>query len=209
MAVGKTTTLPPPFDALDKGIVQSNCCVSCPCDVYILASIETYLKFAEATGAVNSTPTTPDLEDNGIQYRYTDCNNGFKTCVDELEIKLGSTYFSNIVDRGIIEAGKTGAGCGFCDLLAYLDSQNITDPADIYNFFVLVLDRGLVIDCNLSSFNFIMASAETYLKYAEAVGLTRYGSSTITCCVNYAATTETYLKYAEAVGLTQSAAVPA
>jgi len=54
---------------------------------------------------------------------------------------------------------------------------------------------------------YVLASVETYLKYAEAVELT-YPYQPPKCCRNVAATVETYLKYSEAVGVPQNSAIP-
>lgn len=48
---------------------------------------------------------------------------------------------------------------------------------------------------------YMMLSTELYLQFAECRGAAN-------CCAKGVLAVETYLKYAEAVGLTQSAAVP-
>lgn len=109
--------------------------------------------------------------------------------------------------------------------------EKTSNTSSLAEYIDRILDKGITLnstenfccpDCDAN--RYVLSSVETYLKYAEAVGLTEsaavpaaipFGETTIQepkfvkpCCRNVRASVETYLKYAEAVGLTQSAAVP-
>lgn len=103
---------------------------------------------------------------------------------------------------------------------------------NLSNILSTILDEGYVTTiCNICcpgcSGAWTLSSVETFLKFAEAVGLTQTAAvppalplqsnfleegvdfKDFECCLSIKASIETYLKYAEAVGLTTSAAVEA
>jgi hypothetical protein len=81
------------------------------------------------------------------------------------------------------------------------------------NDFGAVIDRGFYFNgCNVCSGNcqqpYVFSSVETFLKYAEAIGIFEYDLNSQTwtfnnpegCCIKTGASVETYLKWAEATG---------
>jgi hypothetical protein len=220
---------------LDKGLSQPNCDLCCPdCEgVYVLASVETFLKFAEAVGITTSAavPASPDLlvgtfptnpevccsnvyastetylkyaEAVGItpptaviasplsatidvnQGEYvTPCCNGFDECMDELVCWITETSSNSanaigiLQDKGIVEYGQIQNNC------TGAVSSSICKLVDLFKRYVNVklagsrsevidrlIDKGIVISCD-SNGEIHMASVETWLKYAEAMGLTQ------------------------------------
>lgn len=181
--------------------------ICCPtCGPYLVASVETYLKFAEAVG----NPTTsccncctnvwaksataeeacggvadppPPVPAAAMAAATTTldegyclgCTNRFKNEIESLKMLFSPADLQLVANVGIVEYGSLNH-----DL-----SSNISDIKDLlvafytapgnllsYKDMILhLLDKGLVIDCRPGQ-TFI-ANVETYLKYAEAVGLTQ------------------------------------
>jgi hypothetical protein len=84
-------------------------------------------------------------------------------------------------------------------------NQALLDPTlSVAEHFDLLLDRGQVLssaaniccpDCTINPI-YVLSSAETFFKLAEALGWTE--EPDLTCCINIQASIETYLKYNEA-----------
>lgn len=190
---------------LDKGEVSPQC-DCCPCsNIYVFASVETALKFLEAVGWIEN------QEQCSERSYFTDCCTD--NCIDKLEDLYGTNLTDRILDKGVYEYSLLGTKSILCDLYNYLKDNNV-GLDDAIDFADRLLDKGVVFQCYGE--NQILASVETYLKYAEAVGITDCVNPqnpceclpSEQCCLSVTASVETYLKYAEAVGLTQSAAVP-
>jgi hypothetical protein len=162
-----------------------------PCCSNVAASVETYLKYAEAMGgtasaAVPAGPFPISLVEQAIMENVFTCCNGFNECVDDLFcwITQGVTGPGDVVDRfldkGIVEYGSitnnctdasTSSICKFVDLLAEyipLDKNNRSSKGEIVD---RILDKGIVVYCGENG-EISIASVETWLKYAEAVGIT-------------------------------------
>jgi len=81
--------------------------------------------------------------------------------------------------------------------LSYLATKGLNTRSSFLEALVLLLDSGITTPicdyCCPPCGVYVLASVETYLKFAES------GFSG-DCCVNVYSNTETYLKYAEAVG---------
>jgi len=173
---------------LDKGIVMPNCDFCCPCPdgVYSLASVETFLKLAEAIG----------IDDPGR------CCNQFNPSIEEFLECHGQSAetWDRLLDKGIVEWGLIENKSQLPFLFEWINQILLSGGAGSSSAAEIIdriLDKGIVIFCNEETGEIVIASVETYLKYAEAVGLTEIGYST--CCNNIFASVETYLKYAEAV----------
>lgn len=100
------------------------------------------------------------------------CSN---TCLDRLREIVGSIGFDQLRDKGIVEYSTIpGTGGFLCDFLNFAETNGIFNGLsieDITEIFDRILDKGIVVGCNENAH--IIASVETYLKYAEAVGLTQ------------------------------------
>jgi len=190
------------FDrVLDKGLVYS----SQPSDVYvgggqpvigseiearyILASVETYLKYAEVVGDKRGS-VYASVE---TYLKYAEATSGsereskfFLPSINKLrEVTIGDTI-NSILDKGLVEnsyfrltknnievVSNKNESLGNFNLLSRLISDYYSgflglDIADFESLVSIILDKGIVI--YLSSQKTVVASVETYLKYAEAVG---------------------------------------
>jgi hypothetical protein len=164
---------------LDEGIVTNNygyCCPECGQE-YVFASGETFLKYAEAAGLLNQSSDCCMNIDASIEtylkflealgWTPTACNTDI--CSDELEDYVGVTIYDNLRDIGMIEYSSLLGGSFMCKLLDWKGIVTIT-PTEFGELVESFLEKGLVVSC--LDGNIIISSVETYLKYAEAVGLT-------------------------------------
>jgi hypothetical protein len=193
---------------LDKGDISPSCSC-CPCgNLYVFASVETFLQLAEALGWTGN-------ED--CPSWYSDCCT--ENCLDKLGELYGSALTDVILDKGIVEYSLLGTRSTLCDIYNYLKENNVPIQ-DAITFVGTILDDGVVFYCNVSNPDVegdqqILASVETYLTYAESMGITCTDSSncaclpTEKCCLSVKGSVETYLMFAEAFGLTQPTAIPA
>jgi len=188
-AVGITIPAVPPASPSSNNLLGSfgnDTGLVCCSNVY--ASVETYLKYAEAVGitistAVEALPLSANTEENSAEFVQTCCN-GYDECVDELicwatkNISRPDVFIDRLQDKGLVEYGQiqnncTGAVsssiCKFVDL--FEKYKNVKLTTDKPGFIDRLLDKGVVISCD-SNGNMHIASVETWLKYAEAVGLT-------------------------------------
>jgi len=176
---------------LDKGIVGSipdNFCCP-PCGRYVIASVETYIKYIEAVALENqccynikaSVETFLKFDEAAdmIPNFPSQCDNpSFENCYDEMTIKLNFDAYAidRILDKGIVEQGAiglNGSGSSYLCILTdfilsafNLQGDILSTKAEILD---RILDKGIVIDCTGDTL--VVASVETYIKYIEAVGL--------------------------------------
>jgi hypothetical protein len=191
---------------LDKGIIEPNCGVCCPdCDdVYVLASVETFLKFNESlysninnincyfqggccSNVFAGVETMLKYREATGRYDNSNCCNGFTECVDELfcwmtqNSKTSSEDKDRILDKGIVEFGNIVNNCtgsrssSLCKLVELLAESYSIDPKSQSftksEIIDRILDKGIVIYCNPDTGDISFASVETWLKYAEAIGI--------------------------------------
>lgn len=90
-------------------------------------------------------------------------------CIEDLKAFVGPVNYLTILDRGLVESNTVNGEGIVCKLLKFVNDNNIsvTDTMEIIN---KLLDKGFTWRCTPDN---IIASIETYLKYAEAVGLTQ------------------------------------
>jgi hypothetical protein len=192
--LGTNITLQPQaFDRiLDKGLVLTNESGEFEApekNIYVLASVETYLKFAEAFGTDNESEDDIDINIAASVETYLKFNEAYYSQVFNLnynyenQTEFLSTWlniinWSNIewsdrteevedkveildrvLDKGIVELG-------------YLKIKNYSEVYENPLVFDRILDKGIVISYNGINNNILISSVETYLKYAEALGLT-------------------------------------
>ena len=170
-------------DLIDIGIAESQCgpcCIDCG-PVYVLASVETFGKFAEAYFIDSVLPAIKKC-----------CT---ETCIKELTTIVGEDAFALFLDIGIMNYSSIDGGKSYlCDLLEYAKKNNAT-VEDIIALVQVALDKGVVIYCDGE--DKVTASVETFLKYAEGQEVINTGVDK--CCLTITASVETYLQYEEAV----------
>lgn len=141
-----------------------------PCCFNIYASVETYNKVAIAI--------YPSIE-------LISCCNGFSECVDEVicwitEGVYGPTdKIDRILDLGLSEFSGIGNGCDndssqlcyLLDLLKEYLSKLGQDKPTYTRLLILeqIINKGITISCNKDTGEIVIASTETWLKYAEAI----------------------------------------
>lgn len=90
-------------------------------------------------------------------------------CFDELRLLVGSTNYDILLDKGMIEEPTVNGTGLVCKFLEFVDANSIS-VSDAMLIMTTILDKGFTWHCGEGTT--VMASIETYLKYAEAVGLT-------------------------------------
>jgi hypothetical protein len=185
---------------LDKGIIESNenseiCCPDCVqksnndtnFNLYIMSSVETYLKFADAIGftmglqpnccthITASIQTTLKFNEamGGDANNSLNCPNNYNTCINELKNTLTAEGLDRILDKGIVEYGSLSGLSQVCKIHEFIDISVSADTLNTYTkdeVINLILDKGIVISC--LNDEIIFGSVETWLKWAEASGLT-------------------------------------
>jgi hypothetical protein len=187
---------------LDKGVSLPNCKFCCPdCnDRYVLASVETYLKYAEAVGLTGDnavvleccTNVYGDIDRyNGFVegvVNFTSCCNDFSKCIEDY-ICWASDKISNVnsffalAEKGIVESGQFLNNCtgenipGICVLLNLIKEYYEKPSSLLYNvngnippIDILIRFLDRGIVIECSSGKINAWSVESFLKYAEAVG---------------------------------------
>lgn len=175
---------------LDKGIfLPESSEICCPtCGPYVLASVETFLKFAEAEdctsgqGICNCCARVYASVETYLKYAeavgndgIADCQNNetFIDCLEEIQSTYTEEEIDRLLDKGLVEYGSLGtpASTQLCLLNTFvLSSFNLqtVNPSSRPEILDRILDKGIVIDCNDGET--VIAGIETYLKYKEAVG---------------------------------------
>ena len=197
--LGTNITLQPEaFDrVLDKGLVLTNESGEFETpekNVYVFASVETYLKFNEALTTNNESDDDIDINiaasvetylkfNEAVRYypQVFNLNYNYENQTEFLSTWLNIINWSNIewsdrteevegkveildrvLDKGIVELG-------------YLKIKNYSEVYENPEVFDRILDKGIVVSYREINNNILISSVETYLKYAEAVGLTSGG----------------------------------
>jgi hypothetical protein len=177
------------FDRLlDIGLIlpidsNSICCPAC--GPYVLASVETYLKFAEAwcltegNSCVN-TCCTNVYAGTETYAKYFEaigddntCQNGFSSETLALTNLLTSEEVNRLLDKGIVENGSlnTNLTSNVSDFTTMVQTffQSTFSTSSLIEIIDRILDKGLVIYC--TNDNVVMASVETFLQYSETNGI--------------------------------------
>jgi len=178
---------------LDKGEVSPKC-DCCPCsDIYVFASVETALMIIEG---LNWNTSQQQCETRS--YTTSCCT---ENCFDKLGELYGDAVTDRILDKGIYEYSLLGSRSTLCDIYDYLKDNDVSEP-DAIDFIDMILDKGIVFQCYGD--NQILASVETYLRFAEAAGLIFCDDPDPCnclppeqCCLSVIGSVETYLKYEE------------
>lgn len=180
---------------LDKGVIFPKSILCCPdCGPYAISSVETFGKFYEAiagctelcclsfTGGAESLLKLNEILDAFLTPEEKDeiypCGNDFLQKIDSLLSEMNSnpskTYNTNyFLGEGIVEYGllNSDSSSSINKLRDLLFSINTTQTEDV--IFKEVLDKGIVVYC--TEYWTVIASIETFLKYAEATGITGCG----------------------------------
>lgn len=178
---------------LDKGMVTTKCNLCCPCPGagYVLASVETYLKYWEGLALANQLvnpvgETCCSSFQDAIESTFDDCFQQPNTLCTDI-----------ILDKGIVEQGLINGQSQLQNLLDWIISimPLVGTSSTACEILDRIIDKGIVIFCEPDTDRLIIASVETYLKYNEAV----VPEISPSCCTNVHGSVETYLKYEEAV----------
>ena len=168
------------IETLTAGISISNnknlCCPDCKRGVYFLGSAELFLKLYEGSNicclehlstvetwlkvleAIGDTPCC-----------NTDFNEAVQQWIDSSSSSTANFYLDDLIQLGILESSSFNGYSGLGILFNYLQLTHpeLTDE-DYLNILGVIVNLGVVIQC--SDCEMIIASTETYLKWAEAVG---------------------------------------
>jgi hypothetical protein len=180
----------------------NTCCPECG-DIYVFASAETFLKWAEAVDATAPTGTAPIISETPCCY---------ERCITELYDYVGSAEnIESILQTGIAEYSTIQGQSFVCLLLDFADENNLSGDK-LTELLVYILNIGVVVSC--INGNTVVSSVETWLKWAEVVlgDSGRRMTCKKACCLSTTTSIETYVKLAEALGwlpLDNCGAVPA
>jgi hypothetical protein len=146
---------------LDKGIVYNE---EGDNGFYVLASVETYLKYAEAIIDNDDTYSLYASVETSLKAisavgAPTRQNNYFNSSVTKILNVFPDD--DRLLDKGIVEAGNFS-------VLNLLLKEGFASNAEAMD---RILDKGIVLSKVNGTVN--IAGVETYLKYAEAIGLTQ------------------------------------
>jgi hypothetical protein len=102
------------------------------------------------------------------ELNYIPCCN--ESCFTELRDFIGLACFQNLQDKGMFEYSSI-QGLGLvCKLLDIAKKYNIPSN-EVYEILGKIIDKGLIVHCSPDGTN-IVASVDTWLNYADAVGIT-------------------------------------
>jgi hypothetical protein len=141
--------------------------------LYVIGSVETYLKYAEARGA--SGITDQSVMSNDPEQSYP-ANEVFLASIDSIKNSFDGAANAELNEKGIVEAGNINLN----KVKSFLPNF-VRDGLFTTSNFGTLLDVGVVIsvwiqrhEISPSVSNYTgrvtIASVETFLKYAEAVG---------------------------------------
>jgi hypothetical protein len=183
---------------LDKGIYVPNCEFCCPeCSRYVIASVDTYLKYAENAHQDGYTGCCLNIyagkneylrfAEAGIVTNVSRCCNDFSKCIEDYicwasdKVSYVDSFF-DLTDKGIVEDGQFLNNCtgekvtGVCVLLSLIKEYygnlsllyNNTALIDPIAILKLFLDIGIVIECRNGKL--LISNVETFLQFAEGQG---------------------------------------
>jgi hypothetical protein len=172
------------FDVIiDKGLVLSNaenvCCPDCTTNpIYALASVESFLKFAEFMGWLNDDTNQPcciSVQASVETYlKYNEawqvdqpecCKTDFESCLNKFSTIVN---LDAILDKGVVEANGYDGNTLLCKIyeLFVNTPEDLLQGSTLSEVFDRILDKGFVAYC--CDCNVIISSVETFLKWWEA-----------------------------------------
>jgi hypothetical protein len=171
---------------LDEGSVSSIpegfCCP--PCGRYVLASVETSLKYLEAVSfdagqccynikaSIETYLKFTETQEGRPAYPDPCDNPSFENCYAQMisELNLSGAQINNLLDKGIVETGAIGLDgsgssylCILADCISSAFNLQTVDPSSKAEILDRILDKGIVIDCTGDTL--VIAAVETFLRY--------------------------------------------
>lgn len=146
-------------------------------------------------------------------YNYSKCCNGFSESTEDLLcilnrhssengfIPSSAEIIDRFLDKGVVEYGTIEGESQLKYFVQWLDqlegmNPNIEDSS--YSEVIdRILDKGVVIWCDKDNGNYIIASAETFIRQIPCdpdTAFIQYPGTNETCCLNMKASVETSLK---------------
>lgn len=177
------------LNAGSSDVECNTCCPDCG-DIYVFASAEKFLLWAEGVGATVSTGAPPVISDTPCCY---------ERCITELYDYVGSAEnIQSILDVGIAEYSTIQGQSFVCLLLDFADENNLSGD-DLTELLEYILNIGIVISC--INGNTVVSSVATWSLWAESVlGDSRLMTCKKACCLSTTTSIETNLQLAEALG---------
>lgn len=120
------------------------------------------------------------------RYVYNPCKLENDDCLEELSLYFSLSEYLDLLDRGLIEASTVDGVGQICSIKNTLLSLNPSmTPTEVYEYYSIILDYGLVIDNSFDPCSVVIASVEEWADYAEAVAtngeIPAYSHNLITC----------------------------
>jgi hypothetical protein len=170
------------IETLTAGISISNnknlCCPDCKNGVYFLGGAEQFLQLFNAGTKICCLEHASTIETwlkvlEATQNQYKCCNTEFNEAIQQWFNASSSTsanfYLDDILEIGVLESSSFNGYSGLGILFNYLQLNHPELTAEDYlNILGVIVNLGIVIQCN--DCEMIIASTETYLKWAEAIG---------------------------------------
>jgi hypothetical protein len=103
------------------------------------------------------------------ELNYIPCCN--ESCFTELRDFIGLACFQDLQDRGMFEYSSIQGLGLICKLLDIAKKYNISSR-EVHEILVTITEKGLVVHCSPDGTN-IVASVESWVNYADAVGITQ------------------------------------
>jgi hypothetical protein len=167
---------------LSSGISVSNnknlCCPDCKNGVYFLGGAEKFLQVFNIGTTICCLEHSSTIETwlnvlDETQNEYKCCNTDFNEAIQQWFNAASSSsanfYLDDILETGVLESSSFNGYSGLGILFNYLQLNHPELTAEDYlNILGVIVNLGGVIQCN--GCEMIIASTETYLKWAEAIG---------------------------------------
>jgi hypothetical protein len=181
-----TSSVAEHFDRLiDKGLVASSatnvCCPDCTENpIYVLASVESFLKLAEFMGWLKDDTNQPcctNVQASIETYlKYNEawqvdqpecCKTDFESCLNQFSTIVN---LDRILDKGVVEANGFDGNTLLCKIyeLFVNTPEDLLQGATLSEVFDRILDKSFVAYC--CDCNVIISSIETFFKWWEATG---------------------------------------
>lgn len=163
-------------DILTSGYTANTGTYYCPnnnCSLYVLASIETYLAYAEGAAGINLNSCCLNINANvGTYLNFAAAVNGFNVgycCLTNnfcLESNVSQQNIAILLDKGIIEQGSSSEinNTNLCYLFDRLNQEEYSE-LQVLEISSSILDKGIVIWCCNGIISAI--SADEYIRLSE------------------------------------------
>jgi len=176
---------------LDAGFFDVECNTCCPeCgNIYVFASAEIFLTWAESVGATVNPGDDPIISETPCCY---------ERCITELYEYVGSAEnIERILDTGIAEYSTIQGKSFVCLLLDFADENDLSGD-ELTELLLFILDLGIVVSC--INGNTVVASVPEWTKWAEAALESPIITCKNACCLTTTGGLLKNLQLAEALG---------